>query len=84
MDGPGDQSCLQAAVHVLFYGVPLATWLSLRIRELEVPGVHELRHRYQTSTGAEQEFRIERDEEELGIRMPPPQLPPPERRPPAR
>jgi hypothetical protein len=69
---------VQALLHGLFFGVPMATWLALRIRDVETPGVHEARHRYQTSTGDDSYLRFEREREarraqqELpGRRLPP-------------
>ena len=50
---------VQLLVHGLFFGLPLATWMGLRIRDVEVPGVHEARHRFQTSTGDEELLRLE-------------------------
>lgn len=49
---------VQALIHALFFGVPMATWLALRIRDVEVPGVHEVRHRLQTSSGDEEWLRL--------------------------
>jgi hypothetical protein len=69
---------VQALVHALFYGVPMATWLALRLRDVEVAGVHEARHRYQTSTGDEEYLRLRQwqvhnraENETLGSRVPP-------------
>lgn len=50
---------VQAVVHAVFYGIPLATWLALRIRDVEVPGVHAARHRLQTSSGDEEWLRLQ-------------------------
>lgn len=71
---------LQAFLHAVCFGMPLATWLALRIRDVEVPGVHAKRQRYQTSTGDEELLRYEqweRNNEEAGhvlrgTRVPPP------------
>lgn len=52
---------VQAVLHAFFYGVPVATWLALRIREVEVPGVHEARHRYQTATGDDSYLRLQQE-----------------------
>ena len=49
---------VQALLHAVFFGLPMATWLALRIRDVEVPGVHAARHRYQTSTGDEEYLRL--------------------------
>jgi hypothetical protein len=73
---------LQALVHALFYGVPMATWLALRLREVEVAGVHEARHRYQTATGDDSYLRLQRWEarnrgEETAGRLPPGEERPP-------
>jgi len=69
---------VQAVLHGLFYGVPLATWLALRIRDVEVPGVHEARHRYQTSSGDDEYLRLLQEQqfrraetETFGRRLPP-------------
>ncbi|WP_373047686.1 hypothetical protein [Vulgatibacter sp.] len=48
----------QALIHAVFFGVPMATWLALRIRDVETPGVHAARHRYQTSSGDEELLRL--------------------------
>lgn len=50
---------VQLMAHGLFYGLPLATWMAMMLRDLEVPGVHEARHRYQTSTGDEELLRLQ-------------------------
>ncbi len=76
---------VQALIHALFYGVPLATWLALRLREVEVAGVHEARHRYQTATGDDSYLRMQRwqaknlgsEDTRLGARLPPPGERPP-------
>lgn len=52
---------VQLVLHALFYGLPLATWMALTLRDLEVPGIHEARHRYQTSTGDEEWERLQHD-----------------------
>lgn len=83
---------VQALLHGLFFGLPLASWLTLRIRDVETPGVHAARHRYQTSSGDEEYLRLRQwerhtlglgeEEEEVepsGTRVPPPQQPGQER-----
>lgn len=75
---------VQLVLHGLFYGLPLATWMALTLRDLEVPGVHEVRHRYQTSTGDEEWYRLqhhfEQQEEAAGENPLAPLKPPPRER----
>lgn len=80
---------VQLLIHALFYGLPLATWMALTLRDLEVPGVHEARHRYQTSTGDEEWDRLQhhwKEQEETAEESPLAPFRPPHRggeRPPA-
>jgi hypothetical protein len=51
----------QFALHVLAYGVPLAYWVALRVRDVETPRVHRTRHAWQTPDGEEEIGRLRRD-----------------------
>jgi hypothetical protein len=57
----------QLLAHTLAFGVPLGWFLCAKLRDVEVPGVHTLRHKLQTPSGSDEVQRTRRDLGELPV-----------------